>query len=76
MPLRALVDVVRLWETTHCCVLSKPLRGCCNPRCQSGPLDSYKVCSKCKAALYCGAGCQAAAWPLHRESCDLAAANQ
>lgn len=34
---------------------------------------SRHKCGRCHAARYCGAACQAAAWPSHRRACAMAA---
>jgi hypothetical protein len=42
--------------------------------CGAMPAAALKKCGRCRAARYCGADCQRAAWRTHKAACDAAAA--
>lgn len=49
---------------------AQPRRACaaCGGR-PPGPDTKLQACSRCRAVVYCGVGCQKAHWPVHKGQC-------
>lgn len=51
-----------------------PLSACSFERCGTlCPMETLKVCSRCRAASYCNEACQRGAWKAHKGDCHAAA---